>query len=456
MSASKKLIDTINDAILTGTNGNSSINEQSFLSHLLTNRSDRTFFSEKPKQGEKWTSFLMTRWILRFIRWTVMVAIWAIHVVWYLIVPKNKSRICTTWKAIWSWLKNVKNTKGWQKRWTKVKSIDMQRVRCLLDVQSSPVINFSVIAAVFIFSISFIVKTVTFAIKDYMFPPLNMRANEQGVLTIDQPYLESHSFFLLNASTFWWPTGININKGDKVTFSVSGSMYSDIGEMYRAARDNKKLLYPRARFVPNKNSHDNEGVNYCIYNRLTNCSRIQSKDAWFGTLLCQVSDEHLPPLNSSRQQQKAIVQITSKTNSFKAKKEGMLFLTFNDVLLTRETVNNLLEDQYVDAKTMQKDLRDSKFFDTAQPDSTIWFKDNAGEYLVNIRVERNIRKSNLSCSKKIANSILREFEHWQRRGFLKSKVPIMLGIIIIYFLIDIIVSYRVRSRQADNNTPLEN
>lgn len=456
MSASKKLIDTINDAILTGTNGNSSINEQSFLSHLLTNRSGRTFFSEKQKQGEKWTSFLMTRWILRCIRWIVMVAIWAIHVVWYLIVRKNKSRICTTWKTIQSWIKNAKNTKGWKKRWIRVKTVDKQRVRCLLDVQSSSVINFSVIAAVFIISISFIVKTVTFAINDYMFPPLNMRANEQGVLTIDQPCLESHSFFLLNASTFWWLTGININKGDKVTFSVSGSMYSDIGEMYSAARDNKKLLYPRARFVPNKTSQDNEGVNYCIYNRLTNCPCTQSKDARFGTLLCQVSDEHLPPANSTRQHHDSIEQITQETNSFKAKRAGMLYLTFNDVLLTRENVIDLLTDQSVDAKTMQKDLINSKFLDTAQPDSTIWFKDNAGEYLVNIRVERNIRKSNLSCSKKTANSILREFEHWQHRGFLKSKVPIMLGIIIIYFLIDIIVSYRVRSRQADNNTPLEN
>lgn len=456
MSSSKKLIDTINDAVLTGTNGNSSINEQSFLSHLLTNRRGRTFFSEKQRQGEKWSSFLVTRWILRFIRRFVMVAIWAIHIVWYLMVRKNKTRVFITLKATRSWLKNIKDTKGWEKRWIRVKTVDKQKVRSLLDVHSSPAINFSMIAAIFIFSISFIVKTVTFAIKDYMFPPLNMRANEQGVLTIDQPCLESHSFFLLNASTFWWPTGININNGDKVTFSVSGSMYSDIGEMYRAARDNKKLLYPRARFVPNKTSQDNEGVNYCIYNRLTNCPCTQSKDARFGTLLCQVSDEHLPPANSTRQHHDSIEQITQETNSFKAKRAGMLYLTFNDVLLTRENVIDLLTDQSVDAKTMQKDLINSKFLDTAQPDSTIWFKDNAGEYLVNIRVERNIRKSNLSCSKKTANSILREFEHWQHRGFLKSKVPIMLGIIIIYFLIDIIVSYRVRSRQADNNTPLEN
>lgn len=496
MSTSKKLIDAINDAILTGTNGRSSIQEQSFISNLLKNRRGKTFFSEEkePYQSEKCSSFVVTRWILRFIRRVITVAMWVIHIICYIIVCKNRSRVRTVWKAFQDWIKTVKDTKGWEAR---VKTIDKQRVRSLLNVPSSPTINFCVIAAVFIFAIAFIVKTFTFAIKDIMFPPLNMRANEQGVLTIDQPCLESHSFFLLNASTFWRSTGINVNKGDKVTFSVSGSMYSDIGEMDKAARDNRKLLYPRASFVPNMDRPTSEDAKYCIYNKFTDCFCTQSQDARFGTLLCQVSDEHLPPSAPSRQTGNTIRQITSKANSFTADNTGMLFLTFNDVLLNEDNVFNMLIDSSISIRKVQKDLLDSdfftfkdsngntntfykskiteiisnkdlytnysewkgalcnavnQFFKKHSPDPKIWFQDNAGEYLVNIRIERNIWQSNLKFPQKITMSVMREFEHClcldsglrDHPSFWQSKVSKMLGIIILYFIIDVIVSYIVR------------
>lgn len=470
MSTSKKLIDIINDAILTGTSGSSSIREQSFISHLLANRHGKTFFAgkEEPNQGEKWSSFVMTRWILRFIRIVFMVVLWLIHIVCYIFVPTNL----------------------FQKK---------EKLHNRLDIPSSPLINFSVIAAVLIIAIAFIVNTITFAVKDIMFPPLNMRANEQGVLTIDQPCLESHSFFLFNASTFWRSTGINVNKGDKVSFSVSGSMYSDIGEMDSAARDNRKLLYPRARFSLNENGQNAEGAQYCIYN---------SNDAQFGTLLCQVSDEHLPPSNPSRQTGNTIRQITSKADSFTADNTGTLFLTFNDVLLNEDIVFNMLIDSSISTKKMQKDLLDSDFFTfkkvncnlnttiekqikrihekrantyidinkyklkktvnlfyaVAQPDPTIWFKDNAGEYLVNIRIERSIWKSDLRFTKKLSMSVMRKLEHCLRLdsglrdypSFWQSNVSKMLGIILLYFIIDILVSYLVRSRQTDDNTSLKN
>jgi hypothetical protein len=475
MSTSKKLIEVINDAILTGTNGSSSIQEQSFISNLLENGHGKTFFTEKeePCQSEKQASFVVTRWILRFIRIIVMVVLWLIHVVCYIFVP----------------------TKLFQER-----ESDKKKTLNLLGIPSSPSINFSVIAVVFIIVIAFIVHAITFAIKDIMFPPLNMRANEQGVLTIDQPCLESHSFFLLNASTFWRSTGINVNEGDKVTFSVSGSMYSDIGEMDRMARENRKLLYPRARFAPNMERPTSEDAKYCIYNKFTDCFCTESQDARFGTLLCQVSDEHLPPSDPKRQPKDTIVQITASTNTFEANRSGTLFLTFNDVLLDKNNVYNMLTDSSISTRKMQKDLLDSNFFtfvehdgdtntsykkiinegkwmaslmdtikqfyDTAHPDPTIWFKDNAGEYLVNIHIEKSIWKSDLSCSKKLAMSVMRKFEHCLRPdsglrdypGFWKSNVSKMFGTILLYFIIDLLVSYLVRSshRTEDKKSPSDN
>jgi hypothetical protein len=513
MSASKKMIESVKDAILTGTKEDSFIHERSFLSHLLENRRGNSFSPEKKGDctGREWTSFVVTRWILRFIRKIITGALWIIHIAWYLIVRKNRSRVCKVWEAFQRWITKVKKAKGWKDCWKQVKNIDKQQIRSLLDVPSSPTINFCVIAAVFVLAIVFIVNMFTFAIKDIMFPPLNMRTNEQGVLTIDQPCMESHSFFLLNASTFWKSTGINVNKDDKVTFSISGSMYSDIGEMDSAANDNRKLLYPRACFAPNMDRPTSEDAKYCIYNKFTDCFCTQSQDARFGTLLCQVSDEHLPPSDPSRQTGNTIRQITSKTNSFTADNTGMLFLTFNDVLLNEDNVFNMLMDSSVSVSKMRKDLLDSDFFTfknknanynlnttikkqikriyekkantyidfnkyklrktinlfytTAQPDPTIWFKDNAGEYLVNIRVERNIRNSNLSPLKKLAMSVLREFEHCLPNdampsrcyGFWHSRVPIMLGIILLYFIIDLLVSYLVQSsHRTENESSLSN
>lgn len=184
----------------------------------------------------------------------------------------------------------------------------------------------------------------------------------------------------------------------------------------------------------------------------------------------------------------------------------MLFLTFNDVLLNKANVFSMLMDNSISTRKMQKDLLDSNFFifdtseyykeeinkcfdsknicrndwkpmislfkniynffEIAHPDPTIWFKDNAGEYLVNIHIERSIWKSDLSCPKKLAMSVMRKFEHCLRLDsglrnhpkFWHSKVPIILGIILLYLLIDIIVSYMVSSRQrmSENSTPLEN
>lgn len=485
MSTTNTLIQAIKNAILTGTGGDVSIQERSFLSHLLENKRGGFFFSEKKeKQQEQQSSFVVTRWISCMGKKIMMGIMWVIHVLWYLIVSDNRSRrVRDIWSASWGWLKNVATTKGWKNRKARAKDIDRGKVRKLLNVRSSPAINMAVIALVCVLGICLIVYVSIFAIKDVMFPQLNMKANESGVITIEQPYLESHSFFLLNASTYWHSTGINVIKGDRVSFSVSGSMYSDIGDMSNAARDDRKPKYDRSCFNTIKDPKSTEGVEYCLYNK---------EDALFGTLLCKVAEEHLLPQDTSGS---TIIQITNENTGFAVNDTGVLCLTFNDILLTQEMVNRMLLDSSGAARKMQEDLLGSKFFtyitpdgsrnesykdrikqivdeinngdsakiitlrntirnfyNIAHPDSTIWFKDNLGEYLVNIRVERNIWKSDLNFIKKCFFSILREFNHCLLRiGYCKTFFWILVFILLCIF-IDIVVSCMVSRRNKKNGS----
>ena len=489
MSPSKSLIKAITDAVVTSTAGNVLLNERSFLSYLLEKRRGKPIFQNNTNWNEsirKSGSFIITKWILHIIGIVVRLIVWTIHVLFYLIFHRNRfEKVKYLFCCFWRWL--LKRNTG-----EDLKKNNCGSIKDLLNIHSSPAINLLVIVFFLVVGIVLIVNTATFAINEIMFPQTNLRANNQGVITISQPCMESHSFFLLNSSTFWESTGIPVGEGDKVSFSISGSMYSDVGEMFDAAKKNDPLIYHRSLFDNTYRVRDTVGVEYCIYNQSGRC---------FGTLLCQVNQEHELPLLSQDQvsgsNKDRIIQITQNNNCFVPKESGILYVSFNDILLTRENVVKILTDTNLSMKRIKDDLLDSKYFtftsvksgsvdtnteykeslsrfvevysarsdsivkneidntvnqfyDSCSVDSAIWFKDNLGECLVNVRIEKDIRKSDMCFFKKIIMLILREFEHCQRPdcGFWHSHVPIILLFIIIYFVIDIVLSYLIRIRKG--------
>lgn len=445
MGQYKSMIKAITDAIQTGVGGNIHLNERSFLSHLLESRWGESFFTETKKeceQSKKHETFVITRWLIRLISKLLTCLLWLFNVVCYPFV-------------LLFWGSNPQNFHINIKNFDikSIKSFLKKSIKSLLNIECSPIINLAAVVIVLVLGIVFIVNMITVGVKDIMFAPVNMRVNSQGVITLDQPCLESHSFFLMNASTFWWPTDIPVSKEDSVIISVSGSMYSDIGEVYLAATSNRHMRYSR-RFFAKKNKNeslfDSIGTSICI-----------KPDACFGALLCQISNEYQAPTRTSEAQ---IEKIGFEHNRFDVKQPGVLYITFNDVFLSDEIVDKLRHSADSSTVVMKEDLENTDYFknlDSGQLKAgheEIWFNDNVGEYLVNIRVKKNIRHGNILWYKKPIFIIYRRIEGIERgiergiRGDIRggienTKVYWIVGAILFYIFLDVLVSYLLKRRR---------
>ena len=97
---------------------------------------------------------------------------------------------------------------------------------------------------------------------------------------------------------------------------------------------------------------------------------------------------------------------------------------------------------------MWKDLADSgKNKYKSINDPTIWFKDNLGEALVNIRIEKSIRHSNLRCSEKIAMSFYRGISRL-KTDFWQSWIPWAALGLLVMLLVDIGITH-LRNRKEE-------
>lgn len=400
MGKYKSLIKAITDAVQTGVGGNMNLNERTFISHLLERKRGESFFAEEKKECEpskKHETFVITRWLIRLICKLLTWILWFYNVACYLAVLLFKGK--------------------------------RPNLKSLLNIKCSPVINLAAIVIILVMGVVILFNMITVGVNDIMFAPVNMRVNSQGVITLEQPCLESHSFFLMNASTFWWPTDISVLKRDRVTISVSGSMYSDIGEVCSAANSNRHLRYSR-RFFAMKNEKealfDGIGTSVCI-----------ERNASFGELLCQITNESQAPTKTSKAQ---IAKIGFRKNHFEVKQRGVLYITFNDVFLTKEIVRKMRDSADLSTVVMKEDLEETGFlkeFNSNQLEAgyeEIWFNDNVGEYLVNIRVKKSILRSNIRNYKKPIFIIYRGF-YW------------IVCSILLFILLDFLVSYLLQRRR---------
>lgn len=297
------------------------------------------------------------------------------------------------------------------------------------NMRPSIAINFVLFSFTVIVAIIILVFNITFLVRNVILAPNEASINSNGVVSINQPCMETQYFYLLNAATYWTSSGIAVSRGDRVYISASGGMYSDIGEMYNKALTNDTLLYPRSVFADRKppfikrlfgkkqqnETIDNSGIQYCIYNDSV-ASLGDRRKPRFGSLLCLVSTETQNPEYHFRTKDygKTIHQIDYEKNEirFTASKDecGILYFTFNDILLDSNTYGRIMRDTNSAAINMRKDLQHTHKLGYASiEDPTIWFKDNLGEALVNIRIEKSIWRSNLSKPDKIAMSFYRGF-----------------------------------------------
>lgn len=431
------LISAIKDAIFTETPSDVTVNERSFISVMLEpgRGNEQLRFKDLHIRSSKGKSLVMTRFFIQCSITVVMFFIWLIYEFYNLI------HFCATG------------------RWRGTKS--------------SSGLNLIIGSIVLVATIIALLYILTFLTKEVVLSPNNARINNKGVITVDQPCLETHSFFLLNAATFWTSTDIQISEGDEVYITASGSMYSDISDMYKAAIENKTLKYARSILGSYKTvENDTVGVQYCIYGRydmdgyydcgffkLPKCLR---KHPRFGSLLYQIGSLHkgFIPYNDAynpRDIQQINLDRSNNEFVFNAQKSGVLYLTFNDILLDSKIFNKIHKDRDAILQNSLKTRKDTAALEICRDlervhigsvkdikDEQIWFKDNLGEVLVNVRIEKSIRRSDLPWYKKPVVRIYRHLNHLFTRGVFGSAAWINILAVIALLVLDIFISKRYK------------
>lgn len=429
------LISTIKQAIFTEVPSDVKIHQRSLVSMLIETNGDgdpisRKDFVVKDYRGR---SLIITRYIFLLFKFLFLGLIWITYAVYNLLHKVFTGK----WRG-------MKPSSG---------------------------INIVILTIVFISGFVILIYLLLFLISDVIFAPNNAFVNHKGVVTVSQPCYETQSFFLLNSATYWTSTDIHISEGDKVYITASGSMYSDIGELNNAARDNKTLIYSRSVFGPFKpESDDTIGTQYCIYGRYKrDRAKYVEKNARFGSLLYQIALPHSGPVDYNTDNNKhAVNQVNfftplskfgiNKTFCFRAEKSGTLYLTFNDILLDDATIKKLIRNK---PKSIWEDIAKTISFeptcDTVDvirkhiQNPQIWFQDNVGEVLVNIRIERNIHNSNMPLRKKIACRVFRYLDHCTTKPFWDSPLPLTIMFVTLYFLLDNSISRLFKRKHNHRN-----
>ena len=333
------LLSLIKQAIFSRAKSDVTIHERTFVTELLESEHKGDPFALYDFFPRKYRgkSLVITRHLIYFFRCVVLFFIGIVYafydVAHKVVTGKWKSQRLTEEVL----KRRVPNTK-----WAKRLHTDKWR-----GIQSSTGVNAVIFTVVIISAVISLAFSLNFLIREVVLPDNEARINGKGVVSIDQGALVTQHFFILNAATCWTNSDIAVSEGDKVFISASGSMYSDVGNMCDAAEINDTLKYPRSDFHGKPmNSTD---ANLCIYGRCSGDSQPQ-----FGSLLYQVCDEKKKPLKYNNKPYKdeddAIVkQIVSDDNrggllkknvyQFKAKTSGILYFSFNDILLDTKALS---------------------------------------------------------------------------------------------------------------------
>lgn len=441
------IIQAIKDAILTETSSDVRIQERSFWSQLLEEKKNGSNTSpwsilwkvslDKP--------FIATRFIFRCLYNILLGFIWLCNLLYELIFRGLTGR----WRGF-----------------SRDESIKMG-ISNILKKGLAPAagINLILIGLALVTGIVAIVYIVVFNVNNVVIIPNNLRTNKQGIISVDQAGLETQNFFLLNAASFWTPTGISLSEGDVVYITASGSMYGDILNMDTCARKNHKMDYHRSLIGPTHkesgkdtvNKLDTLNVHFCIYGRNTKLD----KNARFGSLLYQVcSPIHIPkPYNLTGNCDKTVYQIDfDEENSayrFTVQNPGTLYFCFNDILLDKATLQQIEKEYKQDTsnlnlKRLYKPLYETGWYSQQDKDSTIWFQDNLGEVLINVRVEHNLLHSALPWHKKLMTWCYRRVDHFfQWPWYWKSALILGLLITLSLGCFEPLIISKIRKNRKD-------
>lgn len=458
----KSLFDLITEAIVTSSPKDVIIHERTLASELIDSEKEGDPFAlyDFLPPNYRGKNLVLTRHVIRILR-NIMLFFIALFYALYDVLHKI---FTGEWKSE-QLSEELRKRRIPDKKW--INRLHPEKWR---GIKSSSGINAIILISILIMTIVTFVYGFHFLTKEVVLPDYDCHVNQYGIVSLNQGCLEEQHFFLLNAASFWTRTGIAVSDGDKVYITASGSMYSDIDEIVDDAKKNKALLYPRSDFHKKYLQTDTD-AKLCIYGRYPDDTIEKDNKPVFGSLLYQIGDEVRGPKSYNDGNSPSVVrQINFAKNKnslfndrryyFIAHKSGVLYFSFNDILLDKGIIDSIIGNKqkyllvYEDLLKWDKTLKQVPIDSAVRVlsdslDPYIWFKDNIGEALVNVRVEKNVWKSRLPLHKKMLVAIYRRMDTFNtttENGFLQSGLFNVILSIILWFGADICISEKLKKQ----------
>ncbi|MDR3046338.1 MAG: hypothetical protein LBU51_01835 [Bacteroidales bacterium] len=288
--------------------------------------------------------------------------------------------------------------------------------------------KFILLLVAFILSIAIVATSFIFFINDVLLFQNDTQINEQGAIISNRSCNRQSVIYLFNSADKWADTGVQLQQGDKIKISVSGGFHSDIAMMKNAAENNYK---PKYELVTFKKSNKNWFYNIfkCEKDTVDSTLLYNEKDAFFGSILFQIASEsgvENNEIDNSKNVEAGIIQqINGQVHESEVDRNGVLYLSVNDIYLTDNVIKQLELDNIDSLKNwnidtskefftneqidtirgrlplyfVEKDTlvyyRGTKFMEYFQKNRDAYFNDNLGEILVVMNIDRKL--NDFSC-----------------------------------------------------------
>jgi len=291
-------------------------------------------------------------------------------------------------------------------------------------------INLILLSVVIIASASFLICSAIFFLNDVILFKGDLKMNQQGAIVFEKSGKKETILYLLNSADVWSNTGIQLQEGDKIRLSFSGGFHSDAPRLKDAAENNYKPVYD---WINYPYSTENQTVNdtvlgFCLYK-----SNNKENKAYFGSMLYQIAGEMGCDINNPNaiHQIKKIEKKKDKPEYMKVHKNGILYLSVNDILMTDDVIDSISNYNYScekykghrktgndgvshyvnsDALDMRNNdlliyykedslhhyIAGKKFKEHFAKNRNAFFNDNIGEILVTIDIERKLKSTGLT------------------------------------------------------------
>lgn len=327
--------------------------------------------------------------------------------------------------------------------------------------------NFFLFVVMVVGFVLLLVSLGAYFMRDVIMFPKNGYSNQSGAVVMEQPFASTHYLYLFNSAIPWSNTGIEVLKGDEITISASGGFSNDIAEQKLSAERNMKK--PDFQYInPGyKLREDNYNAPELLKKiRLYPDAFTNGEKSRYGSLLYSIAPETGGGVDDTLTRIYQL-DVVNGRNPIIADRDGVLRVSINDIYFSEAVVDTLIHGLKSDMNSLSRDSVISKlnkslpevaWIDNAianvggarnslKNHPSIWFDDNNGEILLNIKVRRNPwMQSDKTMPDKIYGGIFGGIDSLPEKAMSGAYNWFWLGI-VVFLLADFALGYYLRRQK---------